>query len=77
MKQLQDSPHVAATKWEVRGREAEWKRTLVVMTDLVLDPGHADYDAAAETTLLAAISAYRERNPGLIEAVNVRSTREG
>ena len=67
--------HVAATKWEIRGREDAWKRTLVVMTDLPLDPAAADYCGRSEAELLEAITAYWKANPGVIDAVNVRSTR--
>jgi hypothetical protein len=68
--------HIAGTKFEIRGREAAWKRTLVVMTDLILDPAHEDYNAHAEGELLDAITAYWKDNPATLDAVNVRSTRE-
>jgi len=69
--------HIAGTKFEIRGRDAAWKRTLVVMTNLILDPSHEDYSAQAEAELLDAITAYWKNNPTLLDAVNVRSTREG
>jgi len=30
--------HIAGTAFEIRGRDAAWKRTLVVMKNLMLDP---------------------------------------
>lgn len=68
--------HVAGTKFEIRGRDGAWKRTLVVMTDLTLNPGDPAYDAGAEAALLEAVAAFWRANPGLIDAVNVRSTRD-
>jgi len=68
--------HIAGTKFEIRGRDAAWKRTLVVLTNLTLDPNHEDYSAQAEADLLDAITAYWKDNPTLLDAVNVRSTRE-
>jgi hypothetical protein len=67
---------IAGTKFEIRGRDAAWKRTLVVMTNLTLDPADEDYSAPAEAELLDAITAYWRDNPTLLDAVNVRSTRE-
>lgn len=66
--------HIVETKWEIRGREAAWKRTLVVMTMLTLDPTSVDYSAEAETELLEAIAAYWKENPDQIDAVNIRSS---
>jgi hypothetical protein len=66
--------YVVETKWEIRGREAAWKRTLVVMTMLALDPTSEDYSADAEAELLDAITAYWKENGSRIDAVNVRST---
>jgi hypothetical protein len=67
--------HIVELKWEIRGREAAWKRTLVVMTSLTLDPTSHDYSAEAESHLLGAITTYWKSNPIQIDAVNVRSTR--
>lgn len=58
--------HVAGTKFEIRGRDAAWKRTLVVMTNLTLDPTHADYSAPAESELLDAITAYWKEIPSCL-----------
>jgi hypothetical protein len=66
-------PHIAETKWELRGREADWKRTLVVMTHLTLDPDHVDYSGQAEAELLDAITAYWNEHGTVIDAVNIRS----
>jgi len=68
--------HIVGTKFEIRGRDAAWKRTLVVMTNLTLDPTGKDYSAPAEADLLDAITAYWRDNPTLLDAVNVRSTHE-
>ncbi|KRB83009.1 hypothetical protein ASE00_13550 [Sphingomonas sp. Root710] len=68
---------IETTKYEIRGRDSAWKRTLVVMTNLALDPADKDYDALAEAELLDAITAYWKANPTLLDAVNVRSIREG
>lgn len=67
--------HIAETKWEIRGRDDAWKRTLVVMTSLTLNPHNEDYSSEAEGELIDAITSYWKKNPGLIDAVNVRSTR--
>lgn len=32
-----EHPYIEETKWEIRGRDSAWKRTLVVMTNLTLD----------------------------------------
>lgn len=68
--------HIAGTKFEIRGRDDAWKRTLVVMTDLTLDPHHGEYSAPAEAELLSAVTAYWKDNPSLLDAVNIRSTRD-
>jgi hypothetical protein len=65
--------HIVETRWEIRGREGAWKRTLVVMTMLTLDPFSPDYDAATETELLKAIGEFWENNLDRMDAVNVRS----
>jgi hypothetical protein len=67
--------HIVELKWEIRGREAAWKRTLVVMTSLCLDPTATDYSAEAESELLGAVTVYWKSNPIQIDAVNVRSMR--
>jgi hypothetical protein len=46
------------------------------MTNLTLDPANEDYSAQAEAELLDVITAYWTKNPTLLDAVNVRSTRE-
>lgn len=66
--------HIVETKWEIRGREGAWKRTLVVMTMLSLDPTSTEYSAEAETELLEAIGAFWKSNPERMDAVNVRSS---
>ncbi|MCH7627460.1 MULTISPECIES: hypothetical protein [Novosphingobium] len=68
--------HIAGTKFEIRGRDGAWKRTLVVMTNLSLDPESRDYRPDAEAELLDAITAYWKSSTGAIDAVNVRSTRD-
>lgn len=67
--------HITGTRWEIRGRDAHWKRTLVVMTNLVLDPGSSDYRGEAEAELLDAVSDFWKLHPSMIDAVNIRSTR--
>ena len=70
-------PYIVETKWEMRGREADWKRTLVVMTSLTLDPQSDDYDGQYEADLLEAVTDYWKQNPSVIDAVNIRSTCSG
>lgn len=67
-------PNIVATKWEIRGRGQDWKRTLVVVTDLTLDPEHEGYNGQAEANLLDAVTEYWKQNPKKIDAVNIRST---
>jgi hypothetical protein len=71
---LLEHQHIVETKWEIRGREGAWKRTLVVMTMLSLDPASTDYNPEAETKLLEAIGEFWKNNPGRMDAVNVRSS---
>lgn len=68
--------HIAGTKFEIRGRDGAWKRTLVVMTDLTLNPNDPAYSAKAEAELLEAVTAHWKANPELLDAMNVRSTRD-
>jgi hypothetical protein len=71
---LLQHPNIVAIKWEIRGRDQNWKRTLVVMTDLTLDPESESYDGQAEANFLDVVSEYWKRNPDKIDAVNIRST---
>ena len=71
-----DHPRIDEIKWEIRGRDGNWKRTLVVMTNLCLDPTSAHYSGSSEAELLRAVNAFWESNPDLLDAVNVRSTRQ-
>ena len=70
-------PHIVETKWEMRGRETDWKRTLVVMTNLTLDPQSGDYNGQSEAELLDAVTDYWKQYPTVIDAVNIRSTGSG
>lgn len=72
---LLQHPHIKETKWEIRGRDDNWKRTLVVVTDLPLDPAGEDYDPEREADLLDAISAFWKQNENAIDAINIRSSR--
>lgn len=67
-------PHIEQTKWEIRGRDGAWKRTLVVMTNLTLDQTDERWSDKAEAELLGAITDYWTKNPDALDAVNVRST---
>jgi hypothetical protein len=67
-------PYIEETKWEIRGRDAAWKRTLVVMTNLSLDQTSEKWSGEAEAELLDVITAYWNDNPDALDAVNIRST---
>ena len=69
-----EHPYITETKWEIRGRDAAWKRTLVVMTNLTLDQASEAWNGEAEKELLDAVSAYWKANPNALDAVNIRST---
>ena len=69
-----EHPFIEETKWEIRGRDSAWKRTLVVMTNLTLDQASEAWNREAEAELLDAVTAYWKANPTALDAVNIRST---
>jgi hypothetical protein len=71
------APHVSFVSFAVEITPADTTDVMVVETDLHLNSGHPDYDAAAVQRLTAAAQSYLAANAKRVTHIRLVSNRAG